>query len=141
MLHLTKLAVGIRDLQHLRSAQAERLAREKRLRHRTRNFPRRADEILSGGSMFWVIGGFTLARQPLLDIVEERWPDRPMRHQIGTPRRRFAAWRHCPRHFAGSFGNSVSFREQRCRCGRDRSRYACATLTANAIHRLGNGPA
>lgn len=75
MLHLTKLAVGIHDLQHLRTVQTERLKREKRLRHRTRNFPRRSDEILSGGSMFWVIAGFTLARQPILDIIEDRWPD------------------------------------------------------------------
>jgi hypothetical protein len=75
MLHLTKLAVGIHDLQHLRTVQTERLKREKRLRHRTRNFPRRSDEILSGGSMFWVIAGFMLARQSILDIIEDRWPD------------------------------------------------------------------
>ncbi len=75
MLHLTKLAVGIRDLDHLRAVQAERLARERRLRHRTRNFPRRHDEILDGGSMYWVIGGFTLARQRIVDIVEDHWDD------------------------------------------------------------------
>ena len=75
MLHLTKLAVGIRDMEHLRNVQAERLAREKPLRHRTRSFPRRYEEVVDGGSMFWVISGFMTTRQRILDIIEDRWND------------------------------------------------------------------
>ncbi len=75
ILHLIKLAVGVRDLPHLCAIQAERIAREPPLRHRTRNTPRRAAEIVAGGSMFWVIGGVLSARQRILDIREDRWDD------------------------------------------------------------------
>jgi hypothetical protein len=75
MLHLMKLAVGVRDLDHLRGLQAERAARTPPLRHRTRNFPRRAAEVIDGGSIYWVISGFLGARQPILDIVEDQWED------------------------------------------------------------------
>ncbi|MBN8872922.1 MAG: DUF1489 domain-containing protein [Rhodospirillales bacterium] len=75
MVHLTKLAVGIRDIDHLRSVQADRLRSDPPLRHRTRSFPRRREEILQGGSLYWVIAGATLVRQRLLDIVEDQWSD------------------------------------------------------------------
>lgn len=76
MLHLTKLAVGVRDLEHLRELQAERAQRNPPLRHRTRNFPRRRDEVLNGGSIYWVIGGATLVRQRVVDIIEDQWDDK-----------------------------------------------------------------
>lgn len=75
MLHLTKLAVGVRDIDHLRDLQAERLDTNPPLRHRTRNFPRRREEVIDGGSMYWVIGGSMLARQRIVDIIEDRWDD------------------------------------------------------------------
>ncbi len=60
-IHLLKMAVGIDDIEQLRSVQARRLAAQRRgktaprLRHFTRHRPRRADEILDGGSMYWII--------------------------------------------------------------------------------------
>jgi hypothetical protein len=72
MLHLTKLAVGVRDIDHLRELQAERATRNPPLRHRTRMFPRRRDEVISGGSMYWVISGSMLVRQRILDIIEDQ---------------------------------------------------------------------
>jgi len=75
MLHITKLAVGIRDIAHLRQVQAERDSREPPLRHRTRNFPRRASEIIEGGSIYWIIGGTMLVRQRVLDVIEDKWED------------------------------------------------------------------
>lgn len=74
-LHLTKLAVGVRDMEHLRSLQAERLSREPPLRHRTRSFPRRRPELIAGGSIYWVINGFLQTRQQILDIIEDSWSD------------------------------------------------------------------
>lgn len=71
MLHLTKLAVGVRDLPHLRALQAERAITAPPLRARTRAFPKRAAEVLAGGSIYWVIAGAMLGRQHVLDIVEE----------------------------------------------------------------------
>jgi len=75
MLHLTKLAVGVRDISHLRELQADRAARNPPLRHRTRNFPRRAAEVIDGGSIYWVIGGSMLARQRILDVIQDQWDD------------------------------------------------------------------
>ena len=75
MLHLTKLAVGVRDIAHLAQLQARRLEQDPPLRHQTRNFPRRADEILEGGSIYWVIAGATLVRQRIVDIRPDGWDD------------------------------------------------------------------
>ncbi len=62
-LHLVKLAVGIDDIDQLRRIRAVR-ARE-RGGHwvYTRNRPRRADEVLAGGSIYWVIRGQIRVRQ------------------------------------------------------------------------------
>jgi hypothetical protein len=78
MLHLIKLSVGVRDVAHLRAIQERRALAEPPLRHQTRMPPRRREELLAGGSIYWVIGGFVQARQRLLDIIEDRWDD-------GTP--------------------------------------------------------
>lgn len=75
MLHLVKLAVGVRDLEHLRAIQAERAVTHPPLRHRTRQFPRRVEELRNGGSIFWVIGGMLTARQRLTDIIEDHRED------------------------------------------------------------------
>jgi hypothetical protein len=75
MLHMVKLAVGIRDVAHLRQVQAMRLATNPPLRHQTRSFPRRAEEITAGGSMYWVIAGAIVVRQRIVDIIEDQWDD------------------------------------------------------------------
>ncbi len=75
MLHLTKLCVGISDIAQLRQAQAARLARGEALRHLTRSFPRRAAEVIDGGSLYWVIGGATVVRQRVIDIQDATYAD------------------------------------------------------------------
>jgi hypothetical protein len=107
MLHLTKLAVGVRDLDHLRDLQAERVTAEPTLRHRTRNSPRRRNQVLDGGSLYWVIGGSMLARQRILDIIEDRWEDGTaccglvldpaLVPLAGRPTRPFQGWRYLER--------------------------------------------
>jgi hypothetical protein len=104
MLHLTKLAVGVRDADHLRELQAERLRGGATLRHRTRNSPRRYAEVLDGGSMYWVIAGTMLARQRIIDIVADHRDDlTPCTSLIldpelillvGRPTRPFQGWRY-----------------------------------------------
>jgi hypothetical protein len=104
MLHLTKLAVGVRDVDHLRALQAERAQRDPPLRHRTRNFPRRAEEVTDGGSIYWVISGFIQARQRVLDIVEDHWNDGStcaglvldpkLKPLLGRPIKPFQGWRY-----------------------------------------------
>ena len=104
MLHIAKLAVGVRDIDHIRALQADRLRTHPPLRHRTRNFPRRGQEVLAGGSLYWVIGGSMLARQRIVDIVEDkRDDDTPCASfildpevvpLIGRPTRPFQGWRY-----------------------------------------------
>lgn len=73
-LHMMKVAVGVESVKHLAELQARRLERAPDrgeppvLRHVTRQTPRRAAEILDGGSLYWVIKGFIRVRQPILDI-------------------------------------------------------------------------
>jgi len=104
MIHLTKLAVGVRDIDHIRALQAERARANPPLRHRTRNSPRRRDEILEGGSLYWVISGTMLARQRILDIIEDKWDDSTscaglILHAelvplVGRPTKPFQGWRY-----------------------------------------------
>ncbi len=82
MLHLIKLAVGVADPAALAARQASRAretgAHDGRPFLRTRNFPRRADEILEGGSIYWVMSGVLLCRQHVVEITTDRRDD-------GTP--------------------------------------------------------
>ncbi len=75
MLHMMKLAVGIRDIAHLCGLQADRLAADGALRHLTRSFPRRAAEITDGGSMYWVVAGAMVVRQRVAGIEAARFDD------------------------------------------------------------------
>lgn len=75
MLHLMKLAVGVRDPAHLAALQEGRARTAPPLRHVTRNRPRRAAEVLDGGSLYWVIGGMMVIRQRIREIRAEDGAD------------------------------------------------------------------
>jgi hypothetical protein len=104
MLHLTKLAVGVRDINHLRELQADRARRSPPLRHRTRSFPRRHQEVIDGGSMYWVISGTMLVRQRIVDIIEDKRDDgtactglildQALVPLSGRPTKPFQGWRY-----------------------------------------------
>ncbi len=65
-LHLMKLCVGVDEIAELAEFQARRLAQHGRVWHLTRSTPRRADELLDGGSIYWSIRGRLQVRQRLL---------------------------------------------------------------------------
>jgi hypothetical protein len=73
-LHLIKLCVGCDSIENLAEWQQRRLAELKRKRkpleliHVTRMTPKRADELLKGGSLYWVIKGQIAVRQRLLEL-------------------------------------------------------------------------
>jgi hypothetical protein len=71
-LHLMKLAVGIDDIDHLRRVRAVRAAERGGDWVYTRNHPRRAIEVLAGGSIYWVIRGKIRVRQPVTGFRSER---------------------------------------------------------------------
>ena len=73
--HLKKLSVGSASVDGLRALQAQRLANVGRLIHVTRNRPRRVEELLNGGSIYWIIKGVMTARQAIVDFVEAERAD------------------------------------------------------------------
>ena len=75
MLHLMKLSVGTRDVADLLAWQTARAVDQAPLRHRTRSRPRRAAEIAEAGSIYWVIAGWMVVRQRVLDIIDDAWDD------------------------------------------------------------------
>lgn len=109
-LHLVKLCVGVSTIEELQ-AWIDFRRDEKRQRgeapeqkHTTRMMPKRADELLDGGSLYWVIKGNIQVRQRLTDI-------RPFTDKEGIqrcdlvlapklvatewqPRRAFQGWRY-----------------------------------------------
>jgi len=109
-LHLIKLCVGIEALEQLQALYATRIAgriaRGERPNpyHVTRMTPRRADEVLDGGSLYWVIKRVVQARQEIIALEEVIGEDgiKRCRLVLGTdliptepqPRRPFQGWRY-----------------------------------------------
>jgi hypothetical protein len=65
-LHLLKIAVGVESVEHLAELQAARKKKLGRIVHFTRHYPKRADELLDGGSMYWIVKGLVRVRQRLI---------------------------------------------------------------------------
>lgn len=75
-INLIKLCVGADRIDDLKAWQQTLLHRNKGtelqglVHHNTRMFPKRADELKDGGSMYWVIAGQIQVRQPIVDLQE-----------------------------------------------------------------------
>ena len=70
-MNLIKLCVGAQNVSDLYNWQKNRLIRDKGLKSRatffiTRMRPKRENDILNGGSIFWVFKGLILARQKII---------------------------------------------------------------------------
>jgi len=84
-LHLIKLSVGTDSVRDLEDWIARKLKESTRRGqpveriHTTRMVPKRVDELLDGGSIYWVIKGEILCREAILDI-------RPFRDKDGIGR-------------------------------------------------------
>lgn len=108
-LHIIKLCVGCDSLTELANWQKQRL-KEKRAKgqkpelvHVTRMTPKRTEEILDGGSLYWVIKGQIAARQKLLafrEVKKNGVPhcglvyDKELVPVVARPRRAFQGWRY-----------------------------------------------
>jgi hypothetical protein len=98
------MCVGCDSVADLRQWQADRALRGEALAHQTRHMPKRADEILAGGSLYWIIKGQVRARQRILALTpgidgEGRGfcaigLDGLLIDTIMTPRRPMQGWRY-----------------------------------------------
>jgi len=103
-LHLIKLSVGSEDVEDLCRWHAKRKAETGRVFHRTRMMPRRREELLAGGSIYWVIKGFVTLRQRLVGIERIAYSDGTPATElvldpvhvrtVPTPHRPFQGWRY-----------------------------------------------
>ncbi|MCB2114669.1 MAG: DUF1489 domain-containing protein [Parvularculaceae bacterium] len=109
-LHLIKLCAGANGIEDLRARMKASVARNLKLRgrrvhtHETRMFPRRCEELLNGGSLYWVIRGVILVRQKIIEIEAFSAEDGTGRCAIvldptlvetnAAPRRAFQGWRY-----------------------------------------------
>ncbi len=73
-LHLVKLCVGCESVEDLTASVARRATRQRARGEReayvhvTRMTPKRASDLVDGGSLYWVIRGSIRARQALMAI-------------------------------------------------------------------------
>lgn len=109
-MHLQKLCVGADSIEALqawidfRADQARLHGRRYEQFHTTRAMPKQRDDILGGGSLYWVIKGVMQARQHILDLRAVVGEDGIQRCEIVLeprviqtepfPRRPFQGWRY-----------------------------------------------
>jgi len=109
-LHLIKLCVGANCVEDLEDWQTARMAERRaagldpRPRHVTRMWPKRAEEIVGKGSLYWVFRGQALARQRIEAFEETDLGDGILRcaivmspqvvRTVPQPRRAFQGWRY-----------------------------------------------
>jgi hypothetical protein len=108
-LHIIKLSVGSESFDDMAAWQKQRLKEMKargfspELIHVTRMTPKRASELLDGGSIYWVVKGGIIARQKLLELrplKKDGVPhcglvyDKNLIPVRWQPRRAFQGWRY-----------------------------------------------
>lgn len=108
VLNIRKLCVGVDTVEELEAWQRHRLEVQGSIGHVTRMWPKRIDEVLEGGSLYWIIKGVMRARQPIIGF--EEWhggePGEKPRCRIVLdpvlvltepwPHRPFQGWRYLP---------------------------------------------
>ena len=108
-IHLQKLSVGSESIQTLQDWQDHVVSsrRKKGLSahhvHVTRMFPKRRDELLDGGSIYWVIKGQILCRNAIAGLEETTkngqracaiMMEPALIPVLPQPRRAFQGWRY-----------------------------------------------
>ena len=105
-INLVKLCVGVDRVEDLidwhRTHPSPFQTGERR--HVTRMWPRREEELLNGGSLYWVVKGVILCRQTILRLDQVEGKDGILRCGIimdpsvvrteAAPRRPFQGWRY-----------------------------------------------
>ncbi|WP_127107352.1 DUF1489 family protein [Pararhodobacter zhoushanensis] len=104
--HILKLCVGCESIEDLADWQIQRASErpDGLPRHVTRMWPKRADEITDGGSIYWIIKGQVSVRQRIVRLDEVVGDDGIRRCALvldpelvrlqPAPRRPFQGWRY-----------------------------------------------
>ena len=130
-LHLIKLCVGCDTVEELEAWHAARGAKDWRVH--TRQTPKRAEELMDGGSLYRVFKGVMLCRQAILDVVTvgegqarrcEIVLSPEIIHVSPAPRRPFQGWRLSEAR--GGAGRSVHRNRRRSGPNRTRQPFAGA---------------
>ena len=103
-INLIKLCVGVDTIAELSAWQNKRLREGGEIYHVTRMMPKRADELINGGSIYWIIRGMVSVRQRIVDLKRITSADGIQRCKIvfdaqlvpvrPSPRRPFQGWRY-----------------------------------------------
>lgn len=128
-IHLVKLCVGAISIEDLAEWQAGRIAEARKnatktkLFHTTFQTPKRHEELLDGGSLYWVIKGKIQVRQRLIGLEQGKKEDGsqccllPLAPDLvpvrPVPRRAFQGWRYltaedAPPDLAGAGGQGLA---------------------------------
>ena len=109
-IHLQKLSVGSESIMTLQDWQKKVVARRRKAglspyhEHVTRMFPKQAEALLDGGSIYWVIKGLIQCRNEIAVLAETKTKDGRKACSIlmvpklipvvPTPKRPFQGWRY-----------------------------------------------
>jgi hypothetical protein len=107
--HIIKLCVGVESVADLAAWQKQQVARANAQGLRdapvcgTRAWPKRRDDVLAGGSLYWVIKGSIAVRQKIIAIEDVRdnhglrcglYLGKRLYRTVPAPRRAFQGWRY-----------------------------------------------
>jgi len=104
-IHIVKLCVGadcVEDLALWQKHQVDKLKQRAPVCG-TRMWPKRVDDVLAGGSLYWVIKGAVVVRQRIVQVAEVTdehgmrcglWLDPKLVRTAPQPRRAFQGWRY-----------------------------------------------
>jgi hypothetical protein len=109
-IHIVKLCVGADSVEDLAEWQVGQIKRAKKAKAKlvaphcgTRMWPKRVEDVLAGGSLYWVIKGVISVRQRVLAIdhvTDHHGPrcglylDAHLQRTVPQPRRAFQGWRY-----------------------------------------------
>ncbi len=109
-IHIIKLCVGADSVEDLAEWQAGQIKRAKKAKAKlvaphcgTRMWPKRIEDVLAGGSLYWVIKGVVSVRQRIVAIdhvTDHHGPrcglylDAHLQRTVPQPRRAFQGWRY-----------------------------------------------
>ena len=115
-IHIVKLCVGAESVEDLAEWQIGQLKRARKVKPRsihpnqkvhpvcgTRMWPKRVEDVLAGGSLYWVIKGVVSVRQKIIaidDVIDDHgqrcglYLDAHLQRTAPQPRRAFQGWRY-----------------------------------------------